>query len=633
MIGGMTAGPDSAGPDSAGPDSAGPGGAGPGGGPDAVTVDSRLRRMADWPARRSLGPTSLSGVSLVLAVCAATWFTAATRSADLNGAVALGVCYLAALSARHVASQARGYLADSLEQLTRAARQATGTVPQRARAAARQAALAVRLESIVRWGWLAILGARLSDGVVLAGLAAGAAAQGWPGMWPLAISVLALIAIRDTMTACSRPPEPDPADPDPAEPEHAGRGWLDVVPRAVGAALTMPFGGRVLLLVVAVPVWGARAGLLGLLDWGIIAIGYGIGAGTVARRQGRKRTSARRSRRSRREPGGLAVLLEPPRPPEWAELHAERSAAQHIPVLGIRLSPAAPGSAPPADLSADLGADLGAMPAEPAGGLANIGLAGTHPADLELTDPELTEYEYADPELTDPELTEYEYADAGLADAGLADVSPGLAVIVRCRDDGVISRWFGRLVRGQLLPLPAALLALAGVALLAHLGLGDLPGILILAPAIVMLVAAPGSSHSHAGRLDWLVPAVLQGAQYIYITALGMAAGVPVAVTFLLCTAIALRYADLGCPVSPPLPPRRRTPSSQAAPPAPAQPAATVPERGTWMGWEGRMLSCGLGAAMGIAVFAYIALAAYVGGLICLKILTSCLVVREGDSR
>jgi hypothetical protein len=318
-------------------------------------------------------------------------------------------------------------------------------------------------------------------------------------------------------------------------------------------------------------------------------------------------------------------------------------------VLGIRLIPAPPGSPPAA------GPDV--LPAEPVGGLASIGLAGDGYsddgyADSELPDPDLPEQDLPDPGLTGPGRGAAGYpAGAGYqavpptpgARSGQPPASPsaagdpGLPVILRCRDDGAISRWFGRLVRGQLMPLPAALLALAGVAMLAHLGLGDLPGILIIAPAIVMLVAAPGSSHSHGGPLDWLVPAVLQGAQYIYITALGMAAGIPVIVTFVLCTAIALRYADLGCASSPALPPRR---PAQPPPARPASagsaitgPASTVPERATWMGWEGRMLICGLGAAMGIGMFAYLALAAYVGALVGWKILTSSLVVREGGSR
>ncbi len=43
------------------------------------------------------------------------------------------------------------------------------------------------------------------------------------------------------------------------------------------------------------------------------------------------------------------------------------------------------------------------------------------------------------------------------------------------------------------------------------------------------------------------------------------------------------------------------------------------------------MIACGLGAAMGITTFAYLALAAYLGVLICWKFMTNGL--REGDCR
>ncbi len=45
------------------------------------------------------------------------------------------------------------------------------------------------------------------------------------------------------------------------------------------------------------------------------------------------------------------------------------------------------------------------------------------------------------------------------------------------------------------------------------------------------------------------------------------------------------------------------------------------------------MIACGLGAAMGITLFAYLVLAAYLGVLICWKVLTSSIVLREGECR
>jgi hypothetical protein len=51
------------------------------------------------------------------------------------------------------------------------------------------------------------------------------------------------------------------------------------------------------------------------------------------------------------------------------------------------------------------------------------------------------------------------------------------------------------------------------------------------------------------------------------------------------------------------------------------------------MGWDGRMLLCGLGAAMGIAMFAYLALAVYLAVLVCWKITTGYSGFREGDCR
>jgi hypothetical protein len=45
------------------------------------------------------------------------------------------------------------------------------------------------------------------------------------------------------------------------------------------------------------------------------------------------------------------------------------------------------------------------------------------------------------------------------------------------------------------------------------------------------------------------------------------------------------------------------------------------------------MLLMGAAAAAGIGTLAYLALTAYLGLLICAKVLTTCLRLREGDSR
>ena len=82
---------------------------------------------------------------------------------------------------------------------------------------------------------------------------------------------------------------------------------------------------------------------------------------------------------------------------------------------------------------------------------------------------------------------------------------------------------------------------------------------------------------------------------------------------FVLSSAILLRYTDLAYPGRPVLLARRRDPDAEPA------------ERGTALGWEGRMLFVGLTAAMGLATFAYLALAAYLTVLICMKVVASCL--------
>jgi hypothetical protein len=394
--------------------------------PDLVPGEAFLTDMARqaqaWAHRRSLGLSSACGISIALAACAATWFSAGTRADNLRGAAALAAGYLVLLAGKSLAQTS-------------------------------EVAASTR--------WLAALGACLAECAIYAGLAAGAAAAHGPGMWTLAVAVLGLVSVRELMTTCSDPPGLD--------------GRSDTTFQGLArAALTMPLGGRLLLVLITAPTWGARVSLLALLDWAIISIAYGI--------------------------AGRAV-------PALAE----------------------------------------------------------NPARL-----------------------------------------------VGLRDDGVIARTLGTLVRGQLLPLPPAILGVAGVATFVLLGLHGLPSILIVGPALVMLLAAPGSSNRHSGRFDWLVPILLLGAQMLYVAAAGLASGVPGPVIFLLSGALLLRYADLAFPGRPVMLVSPREPGSDPV------------ERGSRLGWEGRLLIVGVAAALGIATYAYVVLAAYLGLLLCAKAVARC---------
>jgi hypothetical protein len=392
-----------------------------------------------WATERHLGRSAACGITLALAMCAAAWFSAGTRTDIIRGVAALWIGYLVLRAGQRLP-------------------------------AGRSSAEAV--------DWLTTLGSCLAEYVVYAGLAVGAAAGHWSRAWPLAIAVLGLVGVRNLMSACSVPPV-------------FGEHPEGVVRRVGAAALTMPLGGRILLIGLVASAWGPRVALLALLDWAIVAIGYGL-AGRAA------------------------------------------------------------------------------------------------------------------PGVTD---------DDGGRPPGRS------SFLLRLRDDGALARALGNLVRGNLLPLPPALLGLVAISALGLLGLHGLPAALMIAPAVVMLLAAPGSAHPHTGRFDWLVPAFLLGAQILYLTAVGRGAGVPGPVIFALAAALLLRYADLAFPGRPVMLARGRLQGGAGG------------ERGTALGWEGRLLIAGLAAAVGLATFAYLALTVYFGFLICAKVVTSFVARQEELTR
>ena len=195
-------------------------------------------------------------------------------------------------------------------------------------------------------------------------------------------------------------------------------------------------------------------------------------------------------------------------------------------------------------------------------------------------------------------------------------------------------------MRGNLIPLPPALAGLVATAMLAALGLRDLPGFIALTPPVVMMLAAPGSSHPHDGRFDWLVPVLLALAQYVYLGALGFALAVPGPVIFSLCALTFLWYASITAEARGAAPAASGADAAVAGPAAASgaaegerDPVASRPGPGPRIGWETRLFVVGLAATFGLATFGYLGLATYLGVLICRKVLIGYLVPREEDRR
>jgi Family of unknown function (DUF5941) len=197
---------------------------------------------------------------------------------------------------------------------------------------------------------------------------------------------------------------------------------------------------------------------------------------------------------------------------------------------------------------------------------------------------------------------------------GSPDPAGGLATdrgLPDYRDDGVLSRWIGGLVQGRLPPLPPVLVGLFVTCVMTGLGLGNLPGILVLTPVEAMLLASLGACHPHDGRLDWLVPALLETGECIFLAALGFSHRVSPPLVFALLAAVVLRHLDLAY--------RARFGQGIAA------------DR-FGLGWDGRMLLVGLAAAFGIAPLVYAVLSGYLWLLFCWDFLSGWLRPTVGNT-
>jgi hypothetical protein len=186
----------------------------------------------------------------------------------------------------------------------------------------------------------------------------------------------------------------------------------------------------------------------------------------------------------------------------------------------------------------------------------------------------------------------------------------GYAGLAAYRGDGIVARWLGGLVQGRLPPLPPVLVGLFVTCVLTTLGLGNLPGILVLTPVEAMLLAALGACHPHDGRLDWLVPALLEAGECVFLAALGFSHRVPAALVFAVLAGVILRHLDLAY--------RARS-------------GRGIPADRFGLGWDGRMLLAGLAAMIGIVPFVYAALSGYLLVLFCWDFLSGWLHPTVGD--
>ncbi|MFJ1542153.1 DUF5941 domain-containing protein [Micromonospora chalcea] len=161
------------------------------------------------------------------------------------------------------------------------------------------------------------------------------------------------------------------------------------------------------------------------------------------------------------------------------------------------------------------------------------------------------------------------------------------------RDDGLLARTLPTARRPLLLAVLGAL-GSAGTlvwALLAVHGGGDLPVFVPVLALVLLLGAAQGSRAPHDGSLDWLVPAALRAAEYLFAIAVGVAGRAPAWLVFGYVLVLTLHHYDLTA----------RLEKRQSAPPLHA---ATL-------GWPGRSVLLAIGLIAGYVSIALATLGAY----------------------
>ena len=167
----------------------------------------------------------------------------------------------------------------------------------------------------------------------------------------------------------------------------------------------------------------------------------------------------------------------------------------------------------------------------------------------------------------------------------------------RHRDDGPLVR---HLLAAPGVPAPLAFAAVAAVAalvLVAALLFGwvEPPAkVAVGVTALLILAAGLPARARHGGPLDWLIPAALRAAEYLFVVAVGWAGSVHPPVIFLLLFTLALRHYDLTARMEKGAPPGRGT--------------------GALFGWDVRVVVLAVLGLAGYATLAEAGLALIVGG-------------------
>ena len=264
-------------------------------------ADPIARDVARWASERALAPAALMGISLGLGIVAAIWFSEPTATAKALGAVTLLAAFVASRAGRVLAA-------------------APGPVLQAIGALGGIGGRAGSRTSVIQpaGDWLSAAGWAITECAVYAGLAASAGLGGTSlsagrggtslgtglgpagigagpgGVWRLAVTAMAVLAVRRMTDLCY-------------ERATEGTGGRTRLPRSarrrrIERALTLPAGERAVLLIVAGGIWGPRVAFLALIGWGIAAAGvrpYRT-VGWSARPGGPRRPDAIRRARTRR---------------------------------------------------------------------------------------------------------------------------------------------------------------------------------------------------------------------------------------------------------------------------------------------------------------------------------------------